>query len=164
MKKLAYVFAVVLCLGLSTVCLAEELQKDDLISSIKRYETNVVGLICGDSWEIPMKDSEFEPDSPLGEYIQKEPDEQVQSKYDTFVSLSSEVGLLDSEVTADDVDAVRLTPFELLKLSGVEFKYYYDYDKSCVIQWYTISWVDGRISRGYVLWDNSCLVLDIKMH
>lgn len=164
MRKFLCIFVLLLSLSVGSVCYASSLNKVDLVSLAQSYETNLVTLLCGGVWEMPIVDSEFTPSEPMGTYIASEPSVDLINKFNTWKDLSSQLGFLDSGVFPEDVDAYKLTKFELVQLSSVDFSYYYDYSNNEVIQWYTILWADDSISRGYVIWSSSGLIVEVNMY
>lgn len=164
MRRLVCCLVIILSLSFSSVCYASSNSQDDLIMLAKSYESNLVNLICGNAWEMPLVDSEFTPSEPLGEYVFEEPSEDLLLRYNTWLDLSIQSGFLDSGVSSEDVDSCKLTKGELVKLSDVEFEYYIDYSNEEVIQWYNIYWVDSSISRGYLVWGSSGLITEVGMY
>lgn len=161
MRKFLVCMLVCLVLNCSFVSLAGSVSRDSLISMSRLYECNILGLLVGSSWEYPSTSNEFTPDEPLGEYIEGEPSADLVSKYETFLSLSEQSRVLDSGVSVEDAEEYKLTKEEELSLSDVEFEYYFNYDSDYVIQWFSVSWVDGGYSRGYVVWDSDGNVYDV---
>lgn len=165
-KKFITLFLVsVLSFCLSISVFAEEKKSTklkDAVSVAEQYEGNIVFLLTGGYWEAPMEDSEFEPDAPLGVYVNTEANQEVLDKYAMYKQLSSEAGILDSGVSSEDVEEYALTTEEKLSLSDVEFSYYYDYNNDYLLQWYEISWVDGSFTRGYVIWSNNSVFNVVK--
>lgn len=164
MKKVLGLCALVLVLSFSSVSFAMDSTKDSIISTSRSYEVNLCRLLCGESWEIPSEHSEFTPDEPLGEYLKEEPPKDILDKYSMYLSLSGQLGLIDSDITSEDVDSYRLSKAEELYLSDVEFKYFYNYFDGSLIQWYTVYWVSGAIERGYLVWDSPYNVAEVKMY
>lgn len=134
----------------------------DAVFVAEQYEGNIIFLLTGGYWEAPMEDSEFEPDAPLGVYVNTEASHEVIDKYAMYQQLILEAGILDSGVSSEDVEEYALTQEEKLSLSDVEFSYYYDYNNDYLLQWYEISWVDGSFTRGYVIWINNSVFSVVK--
>lgn len=169
MKRLfSFVICFVLLVSTSVVVYASNVSISDVNAvrdTAMGYESNIVDLICGGSWEFPSVDSDFTPDVPKGAYSSAVSQE-VSDKYATYLEMSSSIGLKDSGYTYADLEVFALTKSELVSLSSVSFSYYYDYRSTGnkLIQWVTIDWVDGARTSAYVVWSSATNVREIRVY
>lgn len=151
----------VLCVGSLTVSAKIDVQYQKMFA--KQYEENVLELFRGGSWEAPVENQEFTPDAPLGEFQNENPPKSLKAKYESYLEAYDLAGVLDSGVSSEDVEELKLSKSELLDLSDVKFEYYYDYRNDVLLQWYQIYWVDNEITSGYVIWKNNSVVSVVKL-
>lgn len=151
----------VLCVGSLTVSAKIDVQYQKMFA--KQYEENILELFRGGSWEAPVEDPEFTPDEPLGEFQNENPPKGLKEKYESYLEAYDLAGVLDSGVSSEDVEELKLSKSELLDLSDVVFEYYYDYRNDVLLQWYQIYWVDNEITSGYVMWKNNSVVSVVKL-
>lgn len=151
----------VLGVGSLTVSAKIDVQYQEMFA--KQYEENILELFRGGSWEAPVEDPEFTPDEPLGEFQNENPPKDLKEKYESYLEAYDLAGVLDSGVSSEDVEELKLSNSELLDLSDVVFEYYYDYRNDVLLQWYQIYWIDNEITSGYVMWKNNSVVSVVKL-